>query len=966
MLDQTFNDVDLVGHPLTIGNFITQSAISAIFSVQTNTYTPYIRIGDDASPGPLNDQIIQGTSYQEVLTNFPLGSQIITGLFLQMKLIAADGTVTSYQRTLADRIGEAARQSGALSGSLSVQPGAPPLVSPLDLTTVDITEGSIDANVVTTYQNELNTLSSALENFQSELGQVTGILTNDALASQATALTQNIIMLIERSRIASYLSVSDLYTSFLAPRTGVVAYVASPRLTLIQSTASVSSNNTLTIALDADLINDGIRAIAEPGQNVVASIAFLVQRGFLDTGFETAIFATPAQTGQSSQINTPVSTQTVFSLAQQQGIPLQVLLPANQQALDALPLSADAKAYMSAALAQGEIIVVPVQSVLINGRQRVGWYQMNPSTGETIGVMDNGSHDTNEEVALLQIQQILTNVAAFGFGVLAGLTVSGTFGGAIKELLISTGVGLIAGEKAKALAEIAFAIASVVEALKAFAEADPTLAFFYAGVIAGLAIGKANLLKDPPAPAVLVSPAGSAPPATNAGAGAETALATLSGGVAVGSIAAPNAEASGTLTATWSSTATNSFQVETATANTATVVASNGAVIGSGAVTLSMATPEAIAVSGQDQYTVAGTGTLAFYGAGQSTLGVGGSWTNYSAALTGNISLTLTVPQGALTLNGQALPAGTYIVTTNLAAITGSGQSSDPSFSGSVSITATTCTLNLGPGSGTLSVGGKPLNPDGRNDPGRLQRHDYRLGQRRRHRFRLAQWQRGQSPPGFDQSHRRSQPTRTRPSRSRRTSRPASPTPTTSQPTPRPAGRSASTAAATSPRLPAPGLQSGTYPIQIIAQSQTDSNLVAQTTVDVTITPTQPGINFTIASDPIFTVPFDGAQLPTAFRATIQNLGPAADTYNLTFANVPSGFTLQNSGTSVTVPAARQGSSASTWCRTPASRSRRRARSCLSTSPRPARQTRPSPRRRPSHSPFPRSMHLQLRAIRWR
>ena len=107
--------------------------------------------------------------------------------------------------------------------------------------------------------------------------------------------------------------------------------------------------------------------------------------------------------------------------------------------------------------------------------------------------------------------------------------------------------------------------------------------------------------------------------------------------------------------------------------------------------------------------------------------------------------------------------------------------------------------------------------------------------------------------------------------------------------------------------MPAPGLQSGTYPIQIIAQSQTDSNLEAQTTVEVTITPTQPGINFNVASDPLFTVPFNGAQLPTAFRASIQNLGPAADTYNLTLSNPPSGFSFETSGTSVTVPAGETG-----------------------------------------------------------
>ena len=54
-------------------------------------------------------------------------------------------------------------------------------------------------------------------------------------------------------------------------------------------------------------------------------------------------------------------------------------------------------------------------------------------------------------------------------------------------------------------------------------------------------------------------------------------------------------------------------------------------------------------------------------------------------------------------------------------------------------------------------------------------------------------------------------------------------------------------------------------------------------------------------------MPFNGAELPSAFRATIQDLGPAADTYNLTFSNVPSGFSVEQSSTSVTVPAGATG-----------------------------------------------------------
>ena len=47
--------------------------------------------------------------------------------------------------------------------------------------------------------------------------------------------------------------------------------------------------------------------------------------------------------------------------------------------------------------------------------------------------------------------------------------------------------------------------------------------------------------------------------------------------------------------------------------------------------------------------------------------------------------------------------------------------------------------------------------------------------------------------------------------------------------------------------------------------------------------------------------------MPTTLTATIQNLGPAADTYNLTFSDVPSGFSIADSGTSVTVPAGETG-----------------------------------------------------------
>ncbi len=103
--------------------------------------------------------------------------------------------------------------------------------------------------------------------------------------------------------------------------------------------------------------------------------------------------------------------------------------------------------------------------------------------------------------------------------------------------------------------------------------------------------------------------------------------------------------------------------------------------------------------------------------------------------------------------------------------------------------------------------------------------------------------------------------------------------------------------------LPAPGVQGGTYPVQLIARSLTNPALIARANVNVTVNPTQPAVSLTVAPDPVFTVPFGGAQLPSAFQASIQNRGPASDTFALTFPDPPSGFTILNSGTSLTIPA---------------------------------------------------------------
>ena len=57
-----------------------------------------------------------------------------------------------------------------------------------------------------------------------------------------------------------------------------------------------------------------------------------------------------------------------------------------------------------------------------------------------------------------------------------------------------------------------------------------------------------------------------------------------------------------------------------------------------------------------------------------------------------------------------------------------------------------------------------------------------------------------------------------------------------------------------------------------------------------------------IAPEDLFTIPFDGVQLPLGYRARIKNPGASADTFTLS-ADAPSGFRIKTSVESITIPA---------------------------------------------------------------
>ena len=226
--------------------------------------------------------------------------------------------------------------------------------------------------------------------------------------------------------------------------------------------------------------------------------------------------------------------------------------------------------------------------------------------------------------------------------------------------------------------------------------------------------------------------------------------------------------------------------------------------------------------------------------------------------------MVLQLTTSALTLNGTILPAGTYTISGSSATLSGAGLSNSPDLAGGVSLQLTDGSLELGPGSGSLVLSGRPLDTSTGLSVGGFNGTVTVTAGAQTDTFQLngtaAQVLRLSGSPGTI-------------STDQNTTNPFSfGIDTTYADTYTivaiaPAGWIIGTNAQGGLTItPAPGLQSGTFSIQLTAWPESRPDLVVQDQILVSVTAAQPGISLNVDADPLFTVPYHGAQLPTAFR----------------------------------------------------------------------------------------------------
>ena len=100
----------------------------------------------------------------------------------------------------------------------------------------------------------------------------------------------------------------------------------------------------------------------------------------------------------------------LFEVAATEGIPTRVL---HDTITGPLPYGALANTLIEDAVASGDVVVVPAEPVTVGDAQRVGWWTIDPMTGETTDVMDDGSGSEMVEEAII-IDTELGRAICFG------------------------------------------------------------------------------------------------------------------------------------------------------------------------------------------------------------------------------------------------------------------------------------------------------------------------------------------------------------------------------------------------------------------------------------------------------------------------------------------------------------------------------------------------------------------------
>ena len=405
VLSQTLATAELVGRPVTVGQFVNAQTLGSVLSATTSTYSPYLLVARDPS-NPDADEVIRGTDFQEAFTNFPLGSTILTGLFVRVTVTDAAGVARVFDKTLFDRIGFAGRNGSSVQ--VAVNPGTAPSLSSNDMTTFNVLPALQDESIIGTWGSVNDAALAELKAIAPRLtDSPTPSADQVALRQRAEHLSLGLMINTQRVLTANFARASDILADRFATNWYVKAFLDSPRLIAASSRVADAGSGTTGIRVGFDLLKDDIQVLLAPGQTGTAASAYRANRGLLESHLEGLLlksFAAAQAPVSGISVNVPVSATDILQEAANQGVATTVFTSVNLGQLDALTISADAKVRVARAVEADRIVLIPNHAVSIDGVPRLGWLEVSQD-GTMTGVLEDGSHGGIIEFAAVRVLQ---------------------------------------------------------------------------------------------------------------------------------------------------------------------------------------------------------------------------------------------------------------------------------------------------------------------------------------------------------------------------------------------------------------------------------------------------------------------------------------------------------------------------------------------------------------------------------
>ncbi|MBX3060768.1 MAG: VCBS repeat-containing protein, partial [Anaerolineae bacterium] len=378
-LETTYSVAELASRPLIFGHLVNSSAAGGVFTNVEHHYTPYFTIqgGDDYN---------LGNTYQDLLTTFPLASRFTTALWLTVETTSPDGRSETFTREIKDLLGQHARLGGG-NPIISSDPNNAAFIGEGDLYVTWFLPNRLqNFPLIQRYRDSIYASGQA---FAAQVAPALGLFSNPnptpeefELLRQASASFQQNQALAQAISGLDFALFTDRTAGHLENGLLVKLFYSQPR---IITTETFYNPATDTLRKSIDLRTTRATTIVYPGQATSAGRTANWLKGVAESYYE----------GQALERFTgiaPLTTARIFDAMVEQGIEPLLVTPANAALLELFPLDPAAYAYAAAALQEGKQILIPSHPVQLDGQAVLGWWEIDPLTGETISVSENGLH----------------------------------------------------------------------------------------------------------------------------------------------------------------------------------------------------------------------------------------------------------------------------------------------------------------------------------------------------------------------------------------------------------------------------------------------------------------------------------------------------------------------------------------------------------------------------------------------